>query len=100
MVRVKLKDSENGDKDGICMKIKLNGGCGLLLFFFFLPVCVQALGTPTPDWPVHLQDLTAIAMTMGEQMKNIPRNTNKEDGNLDSREFMNEKNQEIITLRF
>lgn len=52
-------------------------------FSTFLPVCVQALGTPAPDRPVHLQDLTVIAMTMGEQMKNNPENTTEEDGNSD-----------------
>lgn len=39
----------------------------MLAVFFFLPVSVQALGTPAPDRPVHLQDLTVIGMTMGEQ---------------------------------
>lgn len=46
-------------------------------FYKFLPVCVQALGTPAPDRPVHLQDLTVIAMTMGEQMRNNPRKHNR-----------------------
>lgn len=76
----------------------------VLLFFsvFFLPVCVQALGTPASDRPVHLQDLTVIAMTMGEQMRNNPGKTQqKRDGNSDRQsEFMNERNQEIIILRF
>ena len=43
----------------------------------FLPVSVQALSTPAPNRPVHLQDLTVIAMTMGEQMKNNPRKHNR-----------------------
>ena len=71
-----LKYSEDGNDDKMTyfMKIKLNGGCGLFFFFLsFLPVCVQALGTPATDRPVHLQDLTGIAMTMGEQMRNNPR---------------------------
>lgn len=59
----------------ILLKIKLNGGC--CLFLNFLPVCVQALGTPAPDRPLHLQDLTVIAMTMGEQMRNNPRKHNR-----------------------
>lgn len=54
---------------------------GFFVSVSFLPVCVQALGTPAPDRPVHLQDLTVIAMTMGEQMRNEPReNTTEEDG--------------------
>lgn len=58
--------------------IKLNvGGCHFYFFVFFLPVCMQALGTPAPDRPVHLQDLTVIAMTMGEQMRNNPRKHNR-----------------------
>lgn len=68
MELLKYSEDVNDDKMVHSIKIKLNGGC-----LFFLPVCVQALGTPSPDRPVHLQDLTVSAMTMGEQMKNNPR---------------------------
>lgn len=55
---------------------------GVIIFqhcycFLFLPVCVQALSTPAPDRPVHLQDLTVSAMTMDEQMSNNPRKHNR-----------------------
>lgn len=63
---------------------------------------MQALGTPAPDRPVHLQDLTVIAMTMDEQMTNNPRKTQQRGMATQTRQrkLMNEiKNQKIIILR-
>lgn len=37
----------------------------MLKCYFTSPVCVQTLGTSAPDGPVHFQDLTAVAVTMG-----------------------------------
>lgn len=41
----------------------------MLKFDFASPVCVQTLGTSAPDGPVHFQDLTAVAVTMGYQVR-------------------------------
>lgn len=56
-----------------------------------VPVGVEALGTPAPNGPVHLQNLAAVAMTTGERMKN---NTAGQE------EFTNERKGETMNLTF
>lgn len=83
------------------IKIKLSGGCRSFIYIFYLFVCRHSALPPRIDLCISRTSL-AIAMTMGEQMRNNPReNTTEEDGNSDRQsELMNERNQEIVTLRF
>ena len=87
-------------------KITVKSGTSGCRFGGCLPVCVQALGTSAPDRPVHLQDLTVIAMAMGKlttneekekkRRKENPKTQRKRMSNQTSPWVMNERNQEII----
>ena len=66
-----LEDGGDGDVTGRWI-------FALIFSLIVLPVGVQALGTPAPNRPVHLQGLTAVAMTMGERMENGPRKKQKQ----------------------